>query len=128
MKDINSYQVWTAIVTPMSTDGSIDYDSFTTVLKEQEKADNAITILGSTGEALNIDEPERKEILDFALGLKLDVPLMVGVGGNNLKAQTDWVEYLNKLDFAAYLLVVPHYAKPGVHGQYGWFKALLDVA
>ena len=127
-KDINSYQVWTAIITPMNDDGSIDYESFEKLLREQDAAGNAITILGSTGEALNIDLSERKQILDFAIGLKLTVPLMAGVGGININEQSAWVEYLNQLEIDAYLLVVPLYAKPGVHGQYGWFKTLLDTA
>lgn len=127
-KDINTYQVWTAIITPMDNDGSIDYESLEKLLKEQAAAGNAITILGSTGEALNIDLSERKQVLDFALTLNLEVPLMAGVGGINLNEQLSWVEYLNNLDIDAYLLVVPLYAKPGIHGQHGWFKALLDLA
>lgn len=127
-KDIDKYQVWTAIVTPMNEDGSIDYDSFERLLKKQSDVGNAITILGSTGEALNIDLSERKQVLDFAIGLNLEVPLMVGVGGINLNEQSQWIEYLNWLNVDAYLLVVPLYAKPGVHGQYGWFKHLLDLA
>lgn len=126
--DIASYQVWTAIVTPMNSDGSVDYDSFAKLLREQETAGNAVTVLGSTGESLNIDESERKKILDFALELNLSVPLMVGVGGSNLNSQVAWVQYVNGLNLDAYLLVVPLYAKPGIHGQYGWFKALLDAA
>lgn len=127
-KDIDKYQVWTAIVTPMDDDGSIDYESFEKLLKKQDAAGNAITILGSTGEALNIDLTERKEVLDFAIGLNLEVPLMVGVGGINLNEQSQWVEHLNSLNVDAYLLVVPLYAKPGAHGQYGWFKHLLDLS
>lgn len=127
-KDIDKYQVWTAIVTPMNEDGSIDYDSFEGLLKKQSDAGNAITILGSTGEALNIDLIERKEVLDFAIGLNLQVPLMVGVGGININEQTKWVEYLNNIDVDTYLLVVPLYAKPGAHGQYGWFERLMDIA
>ncbi len=127
-KNIDKYQIWTAIITPMDEDGSIDYESFEKILREQDMAGNAITILGSTGEALNIDLSERKEILDFAVGLQLKVPLMAGVGGINLNDQKAWVEHLNKLDIDAYLLVVPLYAKPGVQGQYGWFKTLLDTA
>jgi 4-hydroxy-tetrahydrodipicolinate synthase len=128
MKDIDSYIVWTATVTPMLDDGSIDYDSFEKLLRTQEAAGNAITILGSTGEALNIDLDERKAILEFATKLNLDVPLMAGVGGINLNEQSAWIEYLNTMDIDAYLLVVPLYAKPGVHGQYGWFKHLLDLS
>lgn len=127
-KDINKYRVWTAIVTPMNDDSSVDYESFEGLLKNQNEAGNAITILGSTGEALNLDLDERKQILDFAIGLNLDIPLMVGVGGINLNEQSEWVEYLNGLNVDAYLLVVPLYAKPGVHGQYGWFKHLLDLS
>lgn len=127
-KDTDKYKVWTAIVTPMNEGGSIDYESFEKLLKEQDKVGNAVTILGSTGEALNIDLDERKEILDFAIGLNLEVPLMVGVGGINLHEQSNWIEYLNSIDVDAYLLVVPLYAKPGVHGQYGWFKNLLDIS
>lgn len=127
-KDIDAYQVWTAIVTPMNGDGSIDYESFEKLLRQQDKAGNALTILGSTGEALTIDEDEKKEVLDFAIGLDLSVPIMVGIGGINLRQQKEWVEYLNTINVDCYLMVVPLYAKPGVHGQYGWFKTLLDSA
>lgn len=126
MKNIDRYIVWTAVITPMKDDGSIDYPTFETLLREQDSADNAITILGSTGEALNIDLEERKDILQFALSLNLKAPLMVGVGGINLNEQISWIKYLNTLELDAYLLVVPLYAKPGIYGQYGWFKALLD--
>ncbi|MEK7059861.1 MAG: 4-hydroxy-tetrahydrodipicolinate synthase [Patescibacteria group bacterium] len=128
MKDLSTYPVWTAVITPMNADGSVDYDSLKSVLQDQAKAGNAITILGSTGEALNIDDSERKQILEFAIGLKLDVPMMVGVGGINLNTQLAWIDYLNTLEVDNYLLVVPLYAKPGINGQYGWFKALLDRA
>ncbi len=128
MKDIDAYLVWTAIVTPMLANGSIDYESFGALLKKQEAAGNALTILGSTGEALTIDESEKREILDFVLGLNLKVPIMVGIGGINLKLQKKWVEYLNTLVVDCYLMVVPLYSKPGVHGQYGWFRELLDIS
>lgn len=129
MKDPDSYIVWTAIITPMNADGSVDYESLGRLLREQENAGNGITLLGSTGEALNIDEAERKEILNYALGLNLSVPIMVGVGGINIHLQTEWIEHLNQqAGISSYLLVVPPYAKPGVHGQYEWFKTLLDLA
>lgn len=128
MDKIDSYIVWTAIITPMNADGSIDYESFESLLRTQDSSDNAIFILGSTGEGLNIGEPEKKDILDFALKLKLNVPIITGVGGANLQEQLAWVDYLNGLDLDGYVLLTPVYAKPGIHGQYGWFKALLDTS
>lgn len=128
MKDLNSFPVWTAVITPMNSDGSVDYESLENILRQQEAAGNGITILGSTGEALNIDDDEKKKILEFACGLKLSMPLMAGVGGINLNTQKEWIGYLNTLPIDCYLLVVPLYAKPGIYGQYGWFKELMDVS
>lgn len=113
----------------MRADGSVDYRSFETILREQEEAGNALLILGSTGEALNLEPGERKDILDFVTGLGVGVPVMVGVGGTNLRKTAAWIDYLNALPgLHAYLLVTPLYAKPGDHGQRQWFGTLLDRA
>ena len=124
--NINNYPLWTAIITPMLGDGEVDYPGLAKLLKEQEEAENGVLLLGSTGESLNIDENERKKILHFALDKNLNVPIMVGVGGINLKETCAWVDYLETLRVDAYLMITPLYAKPGAEGQYQWFKTLLD--
>ncbi len=126
--DINQTPLWSAVITPMNEDGSIDFDSLQAVLEAQNDAGNGILILGSTGEALNIDEKEAKEVLEFACRLKRNVPLMCGIGGINLKSTLNWTEYLNTLNIDCYLVVTPLYAKPGDIGQYNWFKSILDCA
>lgn len=127
-KPINEYQVWTAIVTPMNEDSTVNYEDLENLLREQAAAGNAITILGSTGEATNLDLDERKQILEFALSLGLETAFMCGVGGTNVHEQKAWIEYLNTRNLDAYLIVVPIYAKPGIHGQYAWFKELMDAS
>lgn len=129
MKDINSTPLWTAIVTPMNQDATVDFESFEQILREQEKAGNGVVILGSTGEALNLGKDECKKVLEFGLSLKLNVPVMTGIGGFNQKDTLEYVRYLNTLQgLDAYLVVTPLYAKPGEHGQTEWFKAILDLA
>ncbi|MBP9680837.1 MAG: 4-hydroxy-tetrahydrodipicolinate synthase [Bacteriovorax sp.] len=129
MKDINSTPLWTAIVTPMNADSTVDYPSFEKILREQESAQNGVVILGSTGEALNLGTDECKQILEFGLSLKLKVPVMTGIGGFNQKDILKYVTYLNSLNgLDAYLVVTPLYAKPGEHGQTEWFKAILDLS
>tara|TARA_R110000868_G_scaffold154736_1_gene380895 strand:- start:8284 stop:9159 length:876 start_codon:yes stop_codon:yes gene_type:complete len=125
--NLNDYPLWTAVITPMKEDGSVDFESYGLLLKEQEAAGNGVLTLGSTGEALNIDESERREVLSFTLKQKLKVPVMVGVGGVNLRETLEWVNFLNTQPIQAILLVTPLYAKPGDEGQYEWFKTLLDA-
>ena len=50
--------LWTAMITPMQQDGSIDYDSFEQILRKQEEAGNGVLVLGSTGEGLNLNDEE----------------------------------------------------------------------
>jgi 4-hydroxy-tetrahydrodipicolinate synthase len=127
-KNLNDYPLWTAIVTPMNDDATVDYTSFEKILREQEAAGVAVVILGSTGEALNLNKDECKSILEFGLKLNLNVPVMTGIGGFNQKDTLSYVDYLNTLSLDAYLVVTPLYSKPGEHGQTEWFKAILDKA
>ena len=125
---INETLLWTALVTPLTQSGEVDYPSLEKLLKQQEEIGNGLLILGSTGEALNLDEEERKKILSFTIGLELKVPLMCGVGGIHLESTLKWVHYLETLPLHAYLMVTPLYAKPGSIGQTHWFKTLLDAS
>lgn len=126
--NLNQFPLWTAIITPLNEDCSVDFESLGTLLKDQNDANNGILILGSTGEALNLDSEEKKDILHFALEQKLNVPLMVGVGGINQKETLNWISYLESLPVHAYLMVTPPYAKPGPVGQTNWFKTLLGAS
>lgn len=127
-KEINDYILWTAVVTPMNEDSTVDYESLEKLLKEQETAKNGIVVLGSTGEALNLNRSEMKKILELTMKLNLSVPIMTGLGGYNLEETKEYLTYLETMPLDAYLLVTPLYAKPGEHGQTNWFKSLMDVA
>ncbi len=126
--NLNDYSLWTAIVTPLKDNGDLDLESYTLLLKEQEEAKNGVLTLGSTGEALNLTLEERKKVLAHTLEQNLNVPVMVGVGGQDLVATKEWVEYLNNQAIDAILVVTPLYAKPETEGQYLWFKSLMDIS
>lgn len=124
--NLNSHSLWTAVVTPMMDTGAVDFESLTRVVNQQVEAQNGLLILGSTAEALNLSLTDRKAIIEHVVNMKPSMPIMVGVGGNLLEEQKEWMTYLNELNVHAYLLVTPHYAKPGPKGQFEWFKALMD--
>jgi len=122
---LDKFPLWTAVVTPMNDYAEIDFDSFESVLKEQEVAGNGVLILGSTGEGLNLTNEEKREVVKFTKSLNLVVPVMAGVGGFNLEAQIDFIKFCDELDVDAFLLVNPIYAKPGKEGQFAWFRSLM---
>lgn len=120
--------LWTAVVTPLTENGEVNFSEFENLLRTQEAAGNGVLILGSTGESLNLSENAKDRILNFTTSLGLEVPIMCGTGGSNLDDTRRCIEKLNTLAIDAYLLSTPLYAKPGPHGQYQWFKTLLDAA
>jgi len=119
--------VWTALITPFFANGDIDFNSLTTIVQQQETAGNGLLILGSTGEALALTEPEKRAVLKHVIALKPSVPIMVGVGGFQLPLQQEWMQFADSLGVDAFLLVTPIYAKPEVCGQTAWFEALLKT-
>ena len=126
--DLDNYLLWTALITTFTNEGEVDYEDLSVLLDQQQRANNGILILGSTGEALNLDIETRKQLVTFCCDQQLSVPLMVGVGGSLLKETLDWVEWLNQQSIDSQLMVTPLYSKPGHHGQTAWFNALLDAA
>ena len=126
MKNI---KVWTAVVTPFHEESrDIDFESYATLLKFQEAAGNGVLLMGSTGEGQSLSDKERREVLEYACSQKLDVPIMVSVGGINFDQSVEWVKFCNSCKIDAFLLSTPSYTKPGVQGQFEWFSELMNLA
>lgn len=129
---VSDCPLWTALITPLHQDASIDFDSLADIVKAQAQAGNGLLLLGSTGEGLALTSDEQFSIVEFVCNLQDSLPakspLMVAVGGYNLPEQINWINRCNTLDIHSYLLGTPLYAKPGETGQTAWFTALLDAA
>lgn len=125
---VHDYALWTAVVTPFTDSGAVDFESLTKVVNQQIEAKNGLLILGSTAEALNLNTTTKKAIIEHVVNMNPAAPIMVGVGGHLQEECLEWIKYLNTLKIDAFLMVTPLYAKPGAIGQYEWFKALMDAA
>ncbi|MCK8136549.1 4-hydroxy-tetrahydrodipicolinate synthase [Pseudoalteromonas sp. 2CM28B] len=126
--NINNFHLWTALITPFDQNGLVGYATLDTLVAEQEAANNGILLLGSTGEGLALTLKEQQAIVEHVCQLQPSVPLMVTVGGSNLKQQLEWVNYCNQLPIHGFLLGSPLYAKPGAVGQTHWFESLLNAS
>lgn len=125
---LKSVPLWTAIITPMLTDGKIDFISFERLLEKQSRVGNGVILLGSTGESLALSRAEKETVLNFALGLKLAIPMIAGVPGHQLEEAIDWMAFARSAGIQGFLAVTPYYAKPGCEGQVRWFEKILDAA
>ena len=126
--NLNNTTLWTALVTPLTEQGDIDFATLNHLVAAQQQANNGILLLGSTGEGLALNAAEQRNVVEHVLALNPTVPVMVAVGGYDLNQQLAWIEYCNQLNIAGYLLATPMYAKPGPQGQAHWFGQLLDAA
>ncbi|MDJ0836811.1 MAG: 4-hydroxy-tetrahydrodipicolinate synthase [Acidobacteriota bacterium] len=125
-RPLEDYRTWTALVTPLTGTGAVDFQALTRLLRVQETAGNGVLLLGSTGEGANLTQADREAVIQHACGLHLNVPLMAGVGGLQLEETLAWLDFCQQQPLDAYLMVTPLYAKPGAAGQARWFRALLD--
>lgn len=129
MTVLNNYRVITALITPFTDQGQIDFASLAKLVRWQQEAGNAILLLGSTGEGLALSLPAKKAVVEYVFSLNPQIPVIIGVGGFQLEEQLSWIEYCqDHYPVAGFLLVTPLYAKPGIKGQIAWFRALLDAA
>lgn len=119
-------KLWTALITPMTDNGEVDYPAIEKLVHEQNAAGNGILVLGSTGESLNLNKEEKQEIYKFVRQLDVRVPLMAGIGGINLQETLSDLAFLEELSYDCYLMVTPLYAKPGTRGQMEWFTTLMN--
>ena len=120
--------LWTALVTPLTAEGEVDFAGLDRLVADQAEAGNGILLLGSTGEGLALSALEQRRIVSYVCELAPAAPLMVAVGGQQLDEQLQWLDFCNELPIDAYLLASPLYAKPGPRGQAAWFGALLQRA
>ena len=127
---------YTAMITPMFSDGSIDYEGFKKNVQFQlEQGIDGLLPLGTSGETPTLDEDEEEKLLDIIFPVvkefnsknNRDVKIMVGAGSNNTRDAVRYCERAKKYgaDFA--LVVTPYYNKPSDEGIFKHYEAVSKV-
>lgn len=116
----------TALVTPFTSEGEVDYENYRSlVLRQAEAGVDFLVPLGSTAETPCLDDGEKVELLRQTRELT-DLPLVVGAGTNSLSATLRNIRLLDSCGPDCYLVVVPYYNKPTQEGIYQYFRAVAD--
>lgn len=117
-----------ALVTPFNKDGSIDYNGVTRlVVSCIESGIDYLVVLGTTAESVTLSKEEKKQLITHIIDVNNgQLPLVLGIGGNNTGAILDEIKEANLSDFAAILSVVPMYNKPTQEGIFEHYKMIND--
>jgi 4-hydroxy-tetrahydrodipicolinate synthase len=123
----------TALITPFTTDGKIDYESLGHLIEHQVAGGtDYLVILGTTSEVPTLTHKEQDEIIAYVVKQVAGrMPLVLGIGGNNTAAVVERIEELKEqlvAHFAGILSVTPYYNRPQQEGLYLHFSAVAEAS
>ena len=118
-----------ALVTPMCSDGSIDYPGLRKLIDWHiAEGTDCICVVGTTGESPTVSVDEHCEIIRVTVEhAKGRVPIMAGAGGNSTREDIELARFALKVGADCTLSVVPYYNKPTQEGIFQHFKAIAEA-
>ncbi|MBU6157635.1 MAG: 4-hydroxy-tetrahydrodipicolinate synthase [Bacteroidetes bacterium] len=119
-----------ALVTPFQQDGSIDVASFKKIIHNViNKGCQYLVVLGTTGETPVLSKVEKIQLIQIAYEeTKGNIPVVVGIGGNNTAALIEDLQTFPLEGAAAILSASPYYSKPSQEGIFQHYKALASAS
>ena len=123
----------TALITPFTKDGNIDYESLGHLIEHQVAGGtDYLVILGTTSEVPTLTHKEQDEIIAYVVKQVAGrMPLVLGIGGNSTAAVVERIEELKEqlvAHFAGILSVTPYYNRPQQEGLYLHFSAVAEAS
>ena len=119
-----------ALITPFTSEGSVDYDALKRLIEYQlTNGADFLCILATTGEAPCLTQQERDDITAFIRERVAGrVPILKYCGGNNTAAVVEEIKTTDWTGIDGILSICPYYNKPSQEGIYQHFKAIAEVS
>ena len=119
-----------ALVTPMFSDGSLDYESLHSLIEWHIKSGTSgLVVVGTTGESATVTVSEHLEIIEkgiqFADGR---IPVIAGTGANSTQEAIALTQTAASLGANFALIVTPYYNKPNQEGLFQHYTKIADTA
>lgn len=117
-----------ALVTPMNSDGSVNYAKLKELVKWQvEEGTDAIVVCGTTGESATLSEKEHAKIISETLNeVGGKVCVIAGTGSNNTSHAIELSKKAASLGVDGILVVTPYYNKASQEGLVSHYCAIAD--
>ena len=118
-----------ALVTPMSSDGSVDYSQLEALIDfHVEQGSNALVIAGTTGESATLTSEEHCALLNRSFEIiNQRLPMIAGTGANSTAEAIELTQCAKKARADASLQVTPYYNKPTQKGLILHHQAIAEA-
>lgn len=122
-------RVLTAMVTPMDSNGEINFEMARSLAKALISSGNdGLVIGGTTGESPSMSNDEKLQLFgEIKDAVGPDVAIVAGTTDNNHRNSITLTQEAEKLGVDGILLTVPAYNKPQQDGLYHHFKVLSEA-
>ena len=119
-----------ALVTPMESDGAIDYASLDSLIDWHiDQGTNGIVSVGTTGESATVILSEHIDLIQHTVKhVNKRVPVIAGTGANSTLEAIELTKEAERIgaDFA--LIVTPYYNKPSQNGLIQHYTKIADCS
>ena len=117
-----------ALITPMKSDGSVNYDVLGDLVEfHVQNGTDAIIVCGTTGEAATLSEKEHCETISFvAEKTNGRIPVIAGTGSNDTSTAVMLSKSAASTGVDALLCVTPYYNKTSQQGLVRHFNVVAD--
>ena len=122
-------EVITAMATPMSASGAVDYDRAEVLVEHLiNTGSDALLVAGTTGESPTLTNEEEIELVNTVKRAAANkVKIILGAGSNSTASAIEYSKFAQKEEVDAILSVVPYYNKPNQKGMIEHFSQVAQA-
>ena len=113
-----------ALITPFDSNNQIDVKALETVVQNQVKGGiDYLVALGTTAETSTLSISEKAKVIEIVKKNAGNLPVVVGIGGNNTQNVIDTIKSTNLEGVSGILMVTPYYNRPTQEGLFRHYMA-----
>jgi len=115
-----------AVVTPFTNNLKVDFDALKKIIHHLiDGGVDYLVALGTTSEAPTLTDEEKKKIVAFFIEeIDENIPLIIGLGGNNTQSIIKQIKAYENFSYHGILSVNPYYNRPSQRAIFHHYEAI----
>ena len=128
MERVDFGRLLTAMVTPMTKTGEVDYQAAANLAMRLAKSgSDGIVVSGTTGESPTLSKSEKEKLFHVVVeAVGGEAAVVAGTGSYDTAASIELTDIAQRAGADGIMLVAPYYNKPPQEGLYQHFRAIAE--